>query len=106
MEQWIDVGTITEIKVDDFKTVDFDHEPIAVFNLDHSFYAIQDNCPHQHMPLADGEVIGCVITCPFHGARFDIKTGAVLSPPACENLVTYPTRVIDGIVQVQVKSSY
>ncbi len=102
MNNWIDVASTNEIKENDCKVIEHKHTPIAIFNLDQQFYAIQDNCPHQHMPLADGEVVDCTITCPFHGAKFDIKTGEVLSPPACENLITYATRVKDGKVQVQV----
>lgn len=100
MSKWVDVAAPNEIAESECKVVEIDGTPIAVFNLNDSFYAIQDNCPHQHLPLADGMVKGNTITCPFHGAMFDIPSGAVLAPPACENLITYATRVNDGMVQV------
>lgn len=102
MSKWVDIGTPIEIANDECKIVEIDHTPIAVFNLNGDFCAIQDNCPHQHLPLADGVVENGTITCPYHGAKFDLKTGAVLSPPACENLTTYATRVIDDKIQIQV----
>ena len=49
--------------------------PIAVFNVDGTFYAIDDVCTHDGGPLAEGELIGCEIMCPRHGARFDVRTG-------------------------------
>ncbi len=102
MARWIDVGIPTEISNQECKIIEVNNVLIAIFNLDGEFYAIEDNCPHQHMPIADGIVEDCRITCPFHGAQFDLKTGAVLAPPACDNLTTYPTRLQNGKVQVQV----
>lgn len=102
MPKWIDIGIPTEIANQECKIIEIDNIPIAIFNLDGDFYAIQDNCPHQHLPLADGLVEDCNITCPYHGAKFNLKTGELLAPPACDNLTTYPTRVVDGKIQIEV----
>lgn len=102
MAKWIDFCAPSEIAESECKVIDIEQTPIAVFNLGGMFYAIQDNCPHQHLPLADGMVIDNTITCPFHGAMFDIITGAVLSPPACEDLTTYQVRLNNGILQVEI----
>ncbi len=104
MSRWVDVGYTVEIAPDTCKIVLVDNVPLAIFNLNGEFYTIEDNCPHQHLPVADGIVEGNDITCPYHGARFCIKTGEVLSPPACENLRTFATRVSeDGIIQVRME---
>jgi 3-phenylpropionate/trans-cinnamate dioxygenase ferredoxin subunit len=76
--------------------------PIALFNLDGEYYAIEDSCTHQGLPLSDGPLQGDIITCPFHGAKFCIRTGAVMSPPAFEDLPVFEVRVVEGMVQVKV----
>jgi len=101
MTKWVTIGTPIEIANEECKILEIDHTPIAIFNLDGEFCAIQDNCPHQHLPIADGVIDDGTITCPYHNAKFDLKTGAVLAPPACENLTTYPTRIVNGEIQVQ-----
>lgn len=102
MPRWVDVGYPEEIADQGCKLVEIDHKPIAIFNLSGEYYAIEDNCPHQHLPIADGLVENCTITCPYHGAKFNLKTGALLAPPACDNLTTFATRVQDGKIQVEV----
>lgn len=102
MARWVDVGLPNEIADQGCKIIEIDHVAIAIFNLEGDFYAIEDNCPHQHLPLADGLVVADTITCPYHGARFDLKTGTVLSPPACDNLKTFPTRVMEGKIQIEI----
>src|SRR4028118_1709856 len=57
-------------------------EPIAVFNVDGEFYAIDDTCTHQDASLADGWLDGCVVECPLHASCFDLRTGKVSGPPA------------------------
>lgn len=104
LNNWIDVAPATQIPDQECKIIDYNYMQIAVFNLNGAFFAFEDNCPHQHLPLADGVVDNGTITCPFHGAMFDIRTGEVLAPPACENLHTFATRVNEkGIVQVNVQ---
>ena len=74
---------------------------VAVFNIAGEFYAIDDICTHDGGELAGGAVEGDVVICPRHGARFCLRTGAALTPPAYEPVRTYPTRVVDGIVEIQ-----
>jgi 3-phenylpropionate/trans-cinnamate dioxygenase ferredoxin subunit len=75
--------------------------PIAVFNADGEFYAIDDTCTHQDASLADGWLEGCFIECPLHAAMFDLRTGMPTCLPAKEPVRTYPVVVEDGIVYVQ-----
>lgn len=102
MSKWVEICTPNEIAHDEYKFVTIDNTPIAVFNVDGQFCAIQDNCPHQHMPIADGFVENGTITCPYHHAKFDLRTGEVLAPPACENLTTYPTRLQAGKIEIEI----
>ena len=52
---------------------------VALFNVDGTFYAVDNTCPHRGGPLAEGEVEGCAVTCPWHAWTFDLKTGESLT---------------------------
>jgi len=68
---------------------------IAVFNVAGKFYAIDDTCTHDGGPLCEGEVNELKVTCPWHGADFDLQTGAVLCPPAFDAVRSYKV-VVEG----------
>ena len=70
--------------------------PVAVARTDDGeFYAINDICSHGEVSLSEGEIIGCEVECWAHGARFDLRTGAVTELPAMDPVPAYPIRV-DG----------
>ena len=79
---------------------------IAVFNLDGEYYAIEDICTHDGTPMlgcglpSEQLIDGAEIICPRQGARFCIKTGEALTPPAYEPIQTFPARVENGVIQV------
>ncbi len=100
MSEWIDVCAVDEIKPGEFKTVWADDIEIAVVNVDGEFYAIEDVCTHDGGELTGGIIEGCEIECPRHGARFDLRTGAVLAPPAYEDVPTYSVRIKSGRIEV------
>ena len=101
MADWTDVAPAEEIAPGNYRVVDVEDVQIAVFNIDGDFYAIEDVCTHDYETLTGGCIEGCQIECPRHGARFDIKTGEALTPPAYEPVPTFPVRVEDGVVQVK-----
>jgi 3-phenylpropionate/trans-cinnamate dioxygenase ferredoxin subunit len=75
------------------KLVEVDGRAIAVFNVDGRFHAIDDVCTHDGGPLAEGELVGCEIECPRHGARFDVRTGRPLRMPAVEPVAVHAVEV-------------
>ena len=97
---WITVAPADSIPSGDFAQVEVDTQLVAVFNIDGTFYAVDDVCTHDGGGLAGGAVEGDVVICPRHGARFCLRTGAALTPPAYEPVRTYMTRVVDGIVEI------
>jgi len=101
MSDWINVAKVGEIKPGGHKIVDVDGAQIAVFNLGGEHYAIEDVCTHDGGELAGGCVIGDEIECMRHGARFNIRTGAVTNPPAFEPVARFPVRIEKGVVQVR-----
>ncbi len=87
------IGKTSDIAPGTVRVFDVDGQAVAVANVDGQFYAFADVCTHDNGPVAEGELDGCVIECPRHGARFDITTGAVLSMPAVVDLPVYELTV-------------
>lgn len=101
MADWTDVSSVDELVPGAHRVVEVEGTVIAVFNLDGRYYAIEDVCTHDGGTLTGGAVEGGEIVCPRHGARFSIRTGEVLAPPAYEPISTFPTRIEAGRVQVR-----
>ena len=101
MAEWVDVARVEDFAPGTVRTLEIEGTPIAVFNLDGHYYAIEDVCSHEAETLSDGDLEGAEIICPRHGAHFSIVTGAALSPPAYEPVTTFPVRVEGGMVMVK-----
>lgn len=104
MRRWVTVAEEGELEPGQYKSVEIEGEQIAIYNVNGEFYATGDVCTHDGGILTGGELEGDVITCPRHGAQFDVTTGDVLRMPAFEPIPTYETRVEDGRVQVLFES--
>jgi 3-phenylpropionate/trans-cinnamate dioxygenase ferredoxin subunit len=78
-----------------------DGRALLVCNVGGELYAVADVCTHDRGPLGEGRLRGTTIECPRHGARFDVRDGAVKAPPAVKPIATYATRVRDGAVEVE-----
>jgi nitrite reductase/ring-hydroxylating ferredoxin subunit len=86
-----------DLEPGDVIKVDVGGQEVAVYDVDGNFYATQAHCTHQGGPLNEGEMDGRIVTCPWHGSRFDVSTGAVVRGPARDPLKTYRV-VIEGDV--------
>jgi 3-phenylpropionate/trans-cinnamate dioxygenase ferredoxin subunit len=82
--------------------VQVEGRPIALFDLAGNCYAIDDTCTHAGGPLSEGEVEDGAVVCPWHGARFDLRSGAVLAPPAGSAVRSYPVKIQGREVWVEV----
>lgn len=101
MSDWVDVATVGEIADGGCKITDVDDVLIAVYNLAGKYFAIEDLCTHDGGELASGEIEGDEVICPRHGARFCIRDGRALTPPAYEDVASFPTRIENGVIQVR-----
>ena len=101
MSAWIRVAPLSDFPVGARRVLDVDGVQVAVFHLQDGFFAIEDVCTHDGGELASGQLEGCEIACPRHGARFDVRTGAVTAPPAYEAVAALPTRTDAGWLEVR-----
>jgi 3-phenylpropionate/trans-cinnamate dioxygenase ferredoxin subunit len=97
---YVTVAKVGEIPLGGVKVSRIGDQEIALFNVAGNYHAMDDVCTHDGGPLAEGTIEDHVIECPRHGARFDIRTGAVLSMPATLAVTTYPVRITGDEIQV------
>jgi len=98
MSDWVRICPTSDLLPGEYQTGWDGDTPIAVFNVDGEFYAIEDICTHDGSELTGGVVEGFEVECPRHGARFDVRSGAALCPPAYLPTAKFPVRVEDGWV--------
>jgi nitrite reductase/ring-hydroxylating ferredoxin subunit len=96
------VATIQEIPPGKAKQIKAGGRTVALFNVGGTVHAIDDTCPHRGGPLSEGELEGNEVICPWHGARFDVTSGAHLCPPAPRDVASYKVQVTGDEVQVDV----
>ena len=99
---WILVGTADNVEVEDIIRCDHNDKTFCVYKLEDGFYATDGICTHEAVHLEDGLVMDNEIECPMHQGVFDIKTGEAISPPACDDLKTYPVKVEDNNIYIQI----
>ena len=76
---------------------------IVVCRVGGQLYAVADNCSHADTPLSEGRLRGYGLTCPLHGASFDVRDGTHSGPPAWEGVACYQIREVDGVAIVDVR---
>lgn len=102
-EDWARACAVTDIEDGEATTIAV-VPPVAVWNVDGTFYATDDTCTHEDYSLAEGYIDGCQVECALHWAKFDLRTGDALTLPATTRLRTYPVKVDDGSVYVDLSS--
>ncbi|GAB4117621.1 MAG: non-heme iron oxygenase ferredoxin subunit [Gammaproteobacteria bacterium] len=95
---WIRVAATGELLPGEYKVVAAAEADIAVFNVDGNYYAIEDVCTHDGSELTGGGTDGFEVICPRHGARFDMRSGMALTPPAYDPVSTFPVKVEDDVI--------
>lgn len=100
MGGFVQVARLDDIAPGELLRVEVAGRLICLANVDGEVYAVDDDCTHISGPLDQGELEGCVLTCPLHLARFDVRTGKVLRGPARDDLPTYSVRVEGGNILV------
>lgn len=102
MGQLIRVAARNDLGPGKALAVEVSGQRIAVFNVEGTYYAIGDTCTHRGGPLSEGEVQEMTVTCPWHGAQYDLETGNVLSPPAPQGVHNYKVVVEDDDIKIEI----
>ena len=98
------VAAVSEIAPGGRLSILVDGVPALLVRLGDEFFAVEDVCSHDGQPLTDGPIGDCSITCPRHGARFDLRTGRPLCMPAITPIETFEVQVRDSDIFVRPRS--
>lgn len=102
------MGNLVEVaKVDDLEPgrgmlVEVEGKEIALFNCDGNYYAIENECTHVGGPLCEGALEGETVTCPWHEAKFNVRTGEAFGPPAKGPVKSYKVHVEGSRIKIEV----
>jgi 3-phenylpropionate/trans-cinnamate dioxygenase ferredoxin subunit len=101
----VEVCGLDELRPGDSRIVELDGRKVGVFNAGGELYAIEDRCSHDDGPLAEGpfDPERKVVECPRHGSLFDLTTGRPKTLPAYLPVDTFPVRVEDGVIKLEVQ---
>ena len=99
------VATTGQLELGAALCVEVEGKQIALFNVDGEFYAIDDTCSHSGGPLSDGMCEGPVVTCPWHGQKFDLKTGEPQGPLPVHGVTAYSVVVEGDDLKIEMPSS-
>jgi 3-phenylpropionate/trans-cinnamate dioxygenase ferredoxin component len=99
--KWIDAGPTADLHDGEAISIAVGRRMIAVVRSGAEYFAIEDVCTHDGAELTGGDVEGAEIICPRHGARFCLRTGQALSPPAYEPVRVFETKITDGRLWVR-----
>lgn len=103
MSNWIEACAIDDVDEEDVIAFEHNGRQYAIYRSpDNMFYATDGLCTHENAMLADGLVIDHIIECPKHNGRFDYGTGEGKGAPICVNLKTYPAKVDNGTVSIDI----
>ena len=101
MATLVKVTPLSAIAIGKATVFDVANKRVAIFNVNGNFFAIDDECPHAGASLAEGEINGDQVTCPFHAANFCLRTGAALCPPARKGVKAYRVVIQDGDIHLE-----
>jgi 3-phenylpropionate/trans-cinnamate dioxygenase ferredoxin subunit len=99
-QNWYLAGSTENVDVEDIIRFDLNDKTYCIYRLEDGYFATDGICTHEAVHLEDGLVMDGEIECPMHQGIFDIKSGAAISPPACDDLKTYPVKVENDQVYI------
>ena len=101
MSNWTKVATLEDCPPGSLHSVMVGMDPVVMANVDGTIYAVSDRCSHEDLPLSDGEMEGDVIVCQYHGARFDVTSGAPRGLPAVKPIKSFPVEIREDGIYIQ-----
>lgn len=103
MAEFVKIATVADVPENEVRAFECAGQEIAVYNCAGALYATSNICTHEYTELSEGffDTDDCSIECPLHGARFSVETGAVLALPAYQPLATFPVKVVDDDILIE-----
>ena len=98
--EFLEIAPSSELPDGERLFVEIGGKPIVIFKIAGQYFSIADICSHDDGPVGEGQLNGYNITCPRHGAQFDVRTGKVVQMPAVVDIPAYPVRLMDGMIQL------
>ncbi len=98
--EFIQIASVSEMDDGDRLFIELENQTVILMAVDGAYYAVRDVCTHDDGPLGDGDLDGCQLICPRHGARFDIRTGEAVTLPAVVDVPVFPVQVVKGIIEI------
>ena len=92
-ENFVKVAEVKEIAPSSMKAVEVESEKVCIINSEGTFYAIGNVCTHVGGPLDEGTLEGYEVECPWHGSKFDVRTGEPTKPPAVRGVPKYEVKM-------------
>lgn len=96
----IRVGSVADFPEQRGVAVSIGTQRLVVVRIGGQVFAVTDSCPHRGFPLHDGSIAGTVIRCRTHGSCFNLRTGAVERGPASRGIATFPARIVDEQIEI------
>jgi 3-phenylpropionate/trans-cinnamate dioxygenase ferredoxin subunit len=104
LANWIRACAADDIEEEDLLGLDYGDNTYCIYHTTEEFFATDGICTHEDKHLENGIVIDCVIECPLHQGRFDVRNGKALSAPVCVDLKTWPVKQQDGDIYINIIS--
>ena len=96
--EYLEIAPVEDLPPGERLFVEIGGKPLVIFNIAGQYFSIGDVCSHDDGPVGEGVIDGFNITCPRHGAQFDIRTGKVTQMPAVVDIPAYPVQVRSGVI--------
>ncbi len=96
--EYIEIAPVSELAMGERLFVEIGGKPIVIFQIGGQYYSIGDVCSHDEGPVGEGQLTDHTITCPRHGAQFDVRNGGVVAMPAVVDIPAYPVQIRDGMI--------
>ncbi len=100
--EYIEIARTSDVKNGELKVFEVNGESIILINLNGEFFAFKNQCSHMELELNDAEIDGEILTCPWHGAQFNIRTGDVVRLPASEPLEKYDVKIEGDKIYIKI----
>ena len=102
MPDWVEIAKTSDVPEGQVKVVECQGKRLALSHVGKEFFVMEDICTHDQGPLGEGELVGEEVECPRHGARFNVKTGQPVTLPAVLPVQTFPVKVTDDTIAIQI----